>query len=133
MVDLKFSTSFFETLVTVDDHQVAVLMRCREGKEEELAHTRSQVVAHVIAAKEEFCSSTETSESFIPNATFPVNIDISVPLISVMHSIAHHKEGVITSDNTTIELQHLVYFEPYMYFPWNVCLICTVLTYSHTH
>ena len=127
------SASFIDVLVTVDDHKVVVLLRCREGKEGELAHTRSQVIADVIAAKEEFCSSTESSESFIPNASFPVNTDISVPLVNTTHSIAHHKEGVIASDNTAIELQRLVYFEPYMYFPRNVCLICTVVSHSHTH
>ena len=126
------STSFIEVLVSVEDHQVAVLLRCREGKEEELAHTRSQVIADVIAAKEEFCSSTETAESFIPNATFPVNTDISVPLVNVTHSIAHHKEGVIASDNTTIELHHLVYFEPYMYFSTE-CLFDLYSYHSQPH
>ena len=121
------STSFIEVLVSIEDHKVTVLLRCRESKEEELAYTRSQVIADVIAAKEEFCSNTEISESFIPNATFPLNTDISVPLVNVMHSIAHHKEGVITSDNTTIELHCLVYFEPYMYFSKE----CLFDLYSH--
>ena len=126
------STSFIEALVSVDDRQVAVLMRCHEGKEGELALTRSQVIEDALAVKEEFCSSTETSESFIPNATFPVNTDSFVPLVNVMHSIAHHKEGVITSDNTTIELHHLVYFEPYMYFS-EECLFDLYSPHSQSH
>ena len=126
------STSFIEGLVSVDDHQVVVLLRCREGKEKELAHTRSQVIAYVIAAKEELCSSTETSESFIPNATFPVNTDISVTLVKVTHSIAHHEEGVIASDNTAIELYRLLYFEPYMYFS-KECLFDLYSCHSQPH
>ena len=110
------STSFIEGLVSVDDHQVAVLMRCRKGKEGALASTRSQVIAEVLATKEKFCSSTETAEFFIPNPTFPVNTDLSVSLANVTHSITQHEEGVITSDNTTIELYQLLHFEPYMYF-----------------
>ena len=115
------STPFIEGLVNVDDHQVAVFMRCREGKEGALAHTRSQVIVEVLTAKEEFCSSTETAELFIPNPMFPINTDIFVPLVNVTNSITWHKEGVISSDNTTIELHHLLHFEPYMYLPTN-CL-----------
>ena len=95
------STSFIEGLVSVDQRQVAVLMRCREGKEGALVHTRSQVIGEVLTTKKEFCISTETVELFIPNATFPVITDLSVPLANVTHSIARHEEGVITSDNTS--------------------------------
>ena len=110
------SSSFVDGLVSVDDHQVAVLMRCCEGKEGALAHIRSRVMREIFATKEEYCSSTETAELFIPNPTFPVNTDLSVPLANVTHSIAEHEEGVITSNNTTIELHRLLHFEPYMYF-----------------
>ena len=109
--------NIIEGLVSVDDHQVVVLMRCREDKEGALAHTRSQVLGEVLTAKKEFCSNTETAELFIPNPTFPVNTDLSVPLVNVTCSITRHEEGVISSDNTTIELHHLVHFEPYMYLP----------------
>ena len=110
------STSFIEGLVSVDDHQVVVCMRCLEGKEGALARTRSQVIGEVLATKEEFCSSTETAEFFIPNPTFPINTIHSVSLVNVKHSIVCQDEGVITSDNTTIELRSLLNFEPYMYF-----------------
>ena len=111
------STSFIEVLVSVDDRQVSVLMRCREGKERALAHTRSQVIKKVLAVKKEFCGNTETSELFIPNPTFPVNTDIFVPLANVAHCIARHEEGVISSDNSVIAVHHLLQFEPYMYLP----------------
>ena len=126
------STSFIEGLVSVDDHQVAVHMRCREGKEGALARTRSQVIGEVVATKEEFCCSTETAEFFIPNPTFPVNTDLSVTLANVTHSITRHEEGVITSDNTTIELHHLLHFEPYMYFSTE-CLFDLYSTHSQSH
>ena len=111
------STSFIEGLVSVDDRQVSVLMRCREGKEGALAHTRSQVIKEVLAVKKEFCGNTETSELFIPNPTFPVNTDIFVPLANVTRSIARHEEGVISSDKSVIAVHHLLQFEPYMYLP----------------
>ena len=126
------STSFIEGLVSVDDHQVAVLMRCCEGKEGALAHTRSQVIREIFAAKEEFCSSTETAELFIPNPTFPVNTDLSVPFANVTDSITRHEEGVITSDNTTLELLRLLHFEPYMYFPTE-CLFDLYSTHPQSH
>ena len=126
------STSFIEGLVSVDDHQVAVLMRCCEGKEGALAHTRSQVIREIFAAKEEFCSSTETAELFIPNPTFPVNTDLSVPLANVTHSIARHEEGVITSYNTTMELHRLLHFDPYMYFSTE-CLFDLYSTHPQPH
>ena len=126
------STSFIEGLVSVDDHQVAVFMRCCEGKEGALAHTRSQVIREIFTAKEEFCSSTETAELFIPNPTFPVNTDLSVPLANVTHSIARHEQGVITSDNTTMELHRLLHFEPYMYFSTE-CLFDLYSTHPQPH
>ena len=126
------STSFIEGLVSVDDHQVVVLMCCCEGKEGALAHTRSQVIREIFAAKEEFCSSTETAELFIPNPTFPVNTDLSVPFANVTDSIALHEEGVITSDNTTMELLRLLHFEPYMYFPTE-CLFDLYSTHPQSH
>ena len=126
------STSFIEGLVSVDDHQVAVLMRCCERKEGALAHTRSQVIREIFAAKEEFCSSTETAELFIPNPTFPVNTDLSVPFANVTDSIARHEEGIITSYNTTMELHRLLHFEPYMYFSTE-CLFDLYSTHPQPH
>ena len=126
------STSFIEGLVSVDDHQVAVLMRCREGKEGALVRTRSQVIGEILATKEEFCSSTETAEFFIPNPTFPVNTDLSVSFANITHSITRHEEGVITSNNTTIELHQLLHFEPYMYFSTD-CLFELYSTHPQSH
>ena len=103
--------------MSVDDHQVAILMRCREGKEGALARTRFQVIGEVLTAKEEFCNYTETAELFIPTPMFPINTDLSVPFANITYSIVRHEEGVITSDYTTIELHHLLHFEPYMYLP----------------
>ena len=125
------STSFIEGLVSVDDRQVSVLMRCREGKEGALAHTRSQVIKEVLAVKKEFCGSTETSELFIPNPTFPVNTDIFVPLANVTRSIARHEEGVISSDKSVIAVHHLLQFEPYMYLPTE-CLSDLYSAHSET-
>ena len=103
--------------MSVDDHQVAILMRCREGKEGALARTRFQVIGEVLTAKEEFCNYTETAELFIPTPMFPINTDLSVPFANITYSIVRHEEGVNTSDYTTIELHHLLHFEPYMYLP----------------
>ena len=125
------STSFIEGLVSVDDRQVSVLMRCREGKEGALAHTRSQVIKEVLAVKKEFCGNTETSELFIPNPTFPVNTDIFVPLANVTRSIARHEEGVISSDKSVIAVHHLLQFEPYMYLPTE-CLSDLYSAHSET-
>ena len=111
------STSFIEGLVSVDDNQVAVLLRCREGKEVELAHTRSQLIKEVLTTKNEICRNTETTELFVPNPTFPVNTDPFIPFANLTYSIAHHKEGVVSSNNTIIKLHNLLHFEPYMYLP----------------
>ena len=128
---IRWVSSFIEVLVSIADHQVSVLMRCHEGKEGALAYTRSQVINEVLTAKKEFCGNTETSELFIPNPTFPVNTDIFVPLANVTHSIARHKEDVISSNKTMIELHHLLQFEPYMYLPTE-CLSDLYSAHSET-
>ena len=77
------STSFIEGLVSGDDNQVAVLLRCREGKEVELAHTRSQLIKEVLTTKNEICRNTESTELFVPTPTFPVNTDPFIPFANL--------------------------------------------------
>ena len=122
------STSLTEVLVEVSDHQVVVIMRCKEGKEMALIHTRTEVIREVLSVKKEFCSSTETVEMFIPNPQYPVNYDLSVSIENVAYSVSRHQEAALASDlvHTPIELEKVLCFEPYMYLPSN----CLIFLYS---
>ena len=118
----------------VSDHRVVVIMRCKEGREMALIHTRSEVIKEVLSVKKEFCSSTRTVEMLVPNPKYPVNSDLSVSVENVAYSISRHKDAAIASDsaNTPVELDKILCFEPYMYLP-SECLLCLYSTDSQSH
>ena len=128
------STSLTEVLVEVSDHQVVVIMRCKEGKEMALIHTRSEVIREVLSVKKEFSSSTETVEMFVPNPQYPVNYHLFVSIENVAYSVSRHEEAALASDlvHTPIELEKILCFEPYVYLPSD-CLICLYSTDSQSH
>ena len=67
------TTSFVDALVEISDHRVVLLLRCKKGKEFALVEIRAKVITEIMKAKNEFCSSSETVESIVPNPQYPVD------------------------------------------------------------
>jgi hypothetical protein len=86
----------------------------------ELVRLRSAVIKTVIGAKEEFCSNVLVRESLIlpeDAAVYPLDPSkvTSVGITEVAVTIVEGKEFAINEMNQTIELEKLMYFEPYAY------------------
>ena len=122
------TTSSVEALVEISDSQVAVVMRCEQGKEKALVRIRTEVVKEVMFAKHEFCSNTVTVEMFIPNPTYPVNCDFTVSITKIAYSISKHEDAALANDHarTPVNLHKLLHFEPFALLPQE----CLSLLYS---
>ena len=122
------TTSSVEALVEISDSQVAVVMRCEQGKEKALVRIRTEVVKEVMLAKHEFCSNTVTVEMFIPNPTYPVNCDCTVSITKIAYSISKHEDAALANDHarTPVKLHKLLHFEPFALLPQE----CLSLLYS---
>ena len=99
--------------------QVVVTVRSKLEKME-LVRLRSAIIKTVIDAKEEFCSKVLVRESLIlpeDAAVYPLDPSkvTGVSITEVAATIAEGKMFVITEKNQTIELEKLIYFEPYAY------------------
>ena len=113
---IKWTTTFFvDALVEISDHRVVLLLRCKKGKELALVEIRAKVIAEIMKAKNEFCSSSETVESFVPNPQYPVDSKVSVSVSKLAHSLTHHEEAVLVGPHTPVDVLHLLYFEPYKF------------------
>ena len=100
--------------------QVVVIIRSKL-KKMELVRLRSAVINTVISTKEEFCSKVLVKESLIlPEdavAVYPLDPSkmTGVSITEVAATIAEGKEFAIYGNNQTVELEKLIYFEPYAY------------------
>ena len=102
------TTSFVDALVEISDHRVVLLLRCKKGKELALVEIRAKVIAEIMKAKNEFCSSSETVESFVPNPQYPVDSKVAVSISKLAHSLTHHKEAVLVDPHTPVDIAHLL-------------------------
>ena len=109
------TTSFVDALVEISDHKVVLLLRCKKGKEFALVEIRAKVIAEIMNAKNEFCSSSETVESFIPNTQYPVDSKVAVSISKLAHSLTHHNEAILVDPHTPVDIAHLLYFESYKF------------------
>ena len=99
--------------------QVVVIVRSKLEKME-LVRLRSAIIKTVIDAKEEFCSKVLVRESLIlpeDAAVYPLDPSkvTGVSITEVAATIAEGKKFVVDEKNQTIELEKLIYFEPYAY------------------
>ena len=99
--------------------QVVVIVRSKLEKME-LVRLRSAIIKTVVDAKEEFCSKVLVRESLIlPEDATVYPLDPSkvtgVSITEVAATIAEGKKFVVDEKNQTIELEKLIYFEPYAY------------------
>ena len=104
-----------DALVEISDHRVVLLLRCKKGKEFALVEIRAKIIAEIVKAKNEFCSSSETVESFVPNPQYPVDSKVTVSVSKLAHSLTHHKEAVLVDPHTPVDIAHLLYFESYTF------------------
>ena len=97
---------------------VTVLLRCLEGREVECIHLRSAIIHKALCAKKEFCSKVSTSEYFIHPASieYPLKPTTELNLFSISQitrAIAAGDSCVIGNDKLPLDLEKLLYFEPY--------------------
>ena len=104
----------------IDLRQVVVIVRS-ELEKMELVRLRSAVINTVINAKEEFCSKVLVRESLIlpedAAAVYPLDPSMvtNVSITEVAATVAEGKKFAIIEKNKKIEVEKLVYFEPYAY------------------
>ena len=109
-----------EAIVEVNNLRQVVIIIRSELKKMELVRLRSAVIKTIISAKEEFCSKVLVRESLIlpeDAAVYPLDPSkvTSVGITEVAATIAEGEEFAINDENKRIELEKLIYFEPYAY------------------
>ena len=113
---IKWTThSSVDALVEMTDRTVVFLLRCGQGKEMQLVKLRSQVMVEIQNVKREFCSHAVTSEKFVPNPKYPVEVKSSVSIHKISHAIACHEDSVMLTKDTPFPIPKLLYFEPYSF------------------
>ena len=108
-----------EAIVQINLRQVVIIV-CSELEKMELVRLRSSIIKTVTNAKEEFCSKVLVRESlFLPEdaAVYPLDPSkvTGVSITEVAATIAEGKKFVINEKNQRVELEKLIYFEPYAY------------------
>ena len=98
---------------------VTVLLRCLKGREIECIHLRSAIIHKALCATQEFCSKVSTSEYFIhPDAIkYPLKPTPELNLYDIsqiINAIAAGDPCVIGKDKLPLDLERLLYFEPYL-------------------
>ena len=94
--EIKWTTDYSDVLVGISDHHVALLLSCKKevdkrGKELELVNTRTEVIADILNAKTEFCSSAKTIEVLVPNPQYPVDSNCGVSIEKITQAIYNCK------------------------------------------
>ena len=109
-----------EAIVEIINLRQVVVIVCSKLEKMELVRLRSAVIKTVIDAKEEFCSKILVNESFIlpeDAAVYPLDPSkvTGVSITEVAATIAEGEKFVVDEKNQTVELEKLIYFEPYAY------------------
>ena len=99
---------------------VTVLLRCLEGREVECIHLRSAIIHKVLCAREKFCPKVSTSEYFMhPDVVeYPLKPTTELNLFSISEITRAIEKGnscVIGKDKLPLDIQKLLYFEPYIH------------------
>ena len=107
-------------LVEMDESgkTVTVLLRCLDRSKVKCIHLRSAIIHKALCAREKFCPKVSTSEYFIhPDAVeYPLKRTTELNLFSISHitrAIAAGAPCVIGKDSQPLDLEKLLYFEPY--------------------
>ena len=109
-----------EAIVQIINLREVVVIVSSKLEKMELVRLRSAIIKTVIDAKEEFCSKVLVRESLIlpeDAAVYPLDPSkvTGVSITEVAATIAEGKKFVVDEKNQTIELEKLIYFEPYAY------------------
>ena len=114
------STSGIEVVVeVVSQKQVVVVMRCSKRSLAKLLQTRSTIIQTVLNAKQMLCPAVEVKEKFLHPKnikTYPVDVTEPAKCVSigaVAKTVAKADEFVIDESRQMLELNSLLYFEPY--------------------
>ena len=104
----------------IDQRNLLVLMNCQARKEMSLIERRSTIISMVHNAKKEFCSKAEFLEYFMhpESIKHPLTVIDNSQLFSLpcIRSSLNEAEGelyVINDHDQEVELETLLYFEPY--------------------
>ena len=102
----------------IDQRTLVLLMNCQCGSEESLLERRSMIISMVLSAKREFCSKAKLLEYFIhpEQIMHPLpNIDNShlFAITCITTSIKAKQPFVLNDHDKKIEVNKLLYFEPY--------------------
>ena len=108
--------------VEVIEQNTAVLMTisCHRGREMECVQHRSQVIRCILEAKEALCPAVTVKESLIHPNSFTSTINSSPQLFFLSELIrslmGNDSELVSHSGELSVEIEQLLYFEPYSCF-----------------
>ena len=107
-------------LVEMDESgkTVTALLRCLKDREIESTHLRSAIIHKTLCAREEFCSKVCTSEYFIhpDSVEYPLKPTTELNLFSISQiarAVTAGDSCVIGKDKLQLDLEKLLYFEPY--------------------
>ena len=107
-------------LVEMDESgkTVTVLLRCLDRSKVKCIHLRSAIIHKALCAREKFCPKVSTSEYFIhPDAVeYPLKRTTELNFFSISHitrAIAAGAPCIIGKDSQPLDLEKLLYFEPY--------------------
>ena len=105
----------------VQSKTVNVLLRCLKGREIECIHLHSAIIHKALCAKEEFCPKVSTSEYFIHPTDaieYPLKSTTDLNRFSIAKitsAIAAAESCVIGKDRLPLDLEKLLYFDPYIH------------------
>ena len=104
---------------------LTVLFQCLGGREIECIYLRSTVIHKALCAREEFCPKVSTSEYFIhpDDIEYPLKPTTELSLFSISQIATALTAGdscIIGKDNLPVDLEKLLYFEPYSHLTVNI-------------
>ena len=104
----------------IDQRTLVLLMQCPRGSEVQLIKRRSLIISMVLNAKNEFCSAANLMEYFLhpqvvqhPLLNFNKLKDMMFSLPRIKDSIVKREPHVINNLDKIVNLEELLYFEPY--------------------
>ena len=100
---------------------VNVLLRCLKGREMECIHLRSAIIRKALCAREEFCPKVSASEYFI-HPTDAIEYPLKstsdfnrFSIAKITSAITAAEPCVIGKDRLPLDLEKLLYFDPYIH------------------
>ena len=102
----------------IDQRTLVLLMNCLQGSEVPLLERRSMIISMVMSSKKEFCSKANILEYFIHpeqivHPMLNINSSHLFAMTCIVRSIKNEKRFVLNWDDQVVELNKLLYFEPY--------------------